>query len=423
MSNRRKSLHLFWRFPITVAGLVICSWLMWSAARVGAARLLSNYGVGIGSFDAANEAVGFSSDDPEVYSKRAAMFLNAGRAAIAADEFQQAVKLRPRDYLLWMEMGNAYDQANNTTEAIKAFQEATKLAPYYAHTHWQLGNLLLRAGRYDEAFSALRRAATSQTTLSPQLVDLTWGIYNGDAAAVEAVVQPQSSTARMALATYFAQHGKASDAIRLYRESRSASNTERQALLTALLSSNSFREAYEVWARNLKINKANYNAQSPSFIDGSFENEIRFDNPGFGWQIQSDIRQVQVSLDSREPSDGSRSLLIIWDGNPQPTTAIVSQLLLVEPQTRYQLSFDVRTKSLVTAGTPMVTVVDAGNRVDKLAQSIPFSENTNGWQKVSLSFETGKSTTAVLVSIQRQNCAMPLCPIFGQTWFDNFLLQ
>ncbi len=423
MSARRKKLHFVWRFPIVVAGLLICVGLMWSAVKVGAARLLSNYGAGVGSFDAVNEAIEFSSGDPEVYSARAALFLNAGQAAEAANQFRLAIKLRPRDYLLWMEMGNAYDQANKTDQAIRAFQEAAKLAPYYAHTHWQLGNLLLRAGKYDEAFSSLRRASISQPTLSPQLVDLTWGIYDGNAQAVEAVVQPQSSTARMALATYFARHGKATDAIRLFRESRSASYKERRALLAELLSANTFPEAYEVWSGDHRTIKTESGDASIKFIDGSFEGEIKFDDPGFGWQIQSAVEGVETSLDSREPSNGARSLLINWNGNPQPTTAIVSQLVIVAPQTRYQLSFDARARKLVTAGTPVVTVVDASNRGDKLAQSAPFSDSTNGWRKISLDFETGKTTNAVLIIVQRQNCAEPLCPIFGQTWFDNFVLQ
>jgi len=422
MNARRKSLHVVWRFCAAIIGLSLCAWLMWSAARVGAARLLSNYSA-TGLLEAADKAVSFSSGDPDAYLARASLFLNSGQAAIAVEEYRRAIKLRPRDYLLWMEMGNACEQAGDAAEAISSFQQAVRLAPHYAHTHWQLGNLLLRAGRYDDAFNSLRRAASSQPALAPQLIDLTWGIYNGDAVAVETIVQPQNSSSRMALAAYFAQHGKANDAIRLFRESRSSTDKERLELLTALLATNNFPEAYEVWSSGSKALKTEHNHLPAKVMDGSFEAEIKFDEPGFGWQIKSQVQAVQVSLDSRQPAAGSRCLLIHWNGNSQPATAVVSQIVLVEPRTRYRLSFDARARDMVTAGPPEVTVVDAGRRGERLAQSTPFSEATSDWQKVSLSFETGETTTAVLINIQRQGCAMPLCPIFGKTWFDNFVLE
>lgn len=422
MSTDRTGPRFIWRIAVALMGLLICTWLMWNATRVGAARILSKYGEGVGMSEPADQAIGLAPTDPEAYAARSAVFLNSGAFAKSASDLEQAIFFRPQDYGLWMQLANARDQAGDTTGALAAYGEAVSLAPHYAFPRWQLGNLLIRAGRYDEAFAELRRAAISQPSLAPQVIDLTWGIYRGDARAVEAVVEPQTSAARMALAIYFAQRGSAADAIRLFRESRAVSDPERRSLLMALLSARQFPESYQVWASNHQAIAHERRGQSAELIDGGFEGEIGLDDPGFGWQIKPDAQDVQFSLDSGGPSMGARSLLINWNGNPQ-RTAIISQLVLVEPRKQYQLSFDGRTRNLVTAGSPIVVVTDANEQTHKLAQSEPLPQNTNDWQKFSLRFESAETTRAIIITIERQPCTIALCPIFGQTWFDNFVLE
>lgn len=422
MNAGRSSSHFVWRFAVAVVGLLACSWLLWNATLVGATRLLAKHGAGADLIKPADQAVGISAADPESYVARANVLLNSGDAKAASADFEKAIALRPRDYQLWMQLGNARDQAGNTAGSLVAFGEAVKLAPYYAHTHWQLGNLLLRAGQYDDAFAELRRAAISQPAFLPQVIDLAWGIYNSDTRTVEAVIDPQTPAARMALAIYFAQRGKAADAIRLFRESRKVSDAERRSLLTALLAAKQFPESYEIWAGNHEAIAGERHNQVATFVDGGFESEIDLDDPGFGWQIKSDAQAVQFSLDSGEPSAGARSLLVNWNGNPQPP-AIISQLVLVESGKQYLLSFDARTKNLVTAAPPVVTVMDANAQNTKLAQSPPLPQGASNWQKFTLSFETAETTRAVLITLERQACTMDICPIFGQTWLDNFVLR
>jgi hypothetical protein len=228
----------------------------------------------------------------------------------------------------------------------------------------------------------------------------------------------------MALAVYFARRGKADDAIRLFRESSKVSDVERRSLLLALLASRQLPQAYEVWATLHDVGKDHRSLAE--LLDGGFESEIRLDDPGFGWQINPNAKAVQFSLDSGEPAGGARSLLVKWNGDSPPAREVISQIVLVEPRQHYQLSFEARTSNLITAGSPVVTVTDAKSQNiqnDKLAQSLPLPQGTSGWQKFSLTFETNETTRAVRIAIERQHCSMAVCPIFGQTWFDNFGLQ
>ncbi len=103
---------------------------------------------------------------------------------------------------------------------------------------------------------------------------------------------------------------------------------------------------------------------------------------------------------------------------------------------------------------PMITIVDA-NQYDPpvsqptgdtgaepidydsikfeppLAQSPPLPLNNNNWQDFSLQFTTSSTTTAVVISLQRQllsvrhqldEAKVPY-PIYGHIWLDKFSLN
>lgn len=391
------------------------------AALAGVSRLFSKYAAVAGRLDGADRAVGLSLSDPEAHLIRGALLKADNRLNEAIKEYEQAAALRPRDYVLWLELGLARDEAEKQAEAINAFKEAIILAPDYAEPHWQLGNVLLRAGRTDEAFLEMRRAAQSNHALLPQLIDLAWNIYNGDVPSVEHAAQPQSSAARLALARFAARHGKAADAARIFRTIENVLEEDRRAFLAELLAAREFNVAYEVWA-TMPGRSASHSGSG--FTDGGFEEQINFDEQGFGWRIARNLAQVRISIDKAQPHGGSSSLRLDWSGDSNPTSQIVSQIIPVEPNARYRLRFAVRTEELVTGGLPLIAIVDANARDSTtLAQSEPLPPNTAPWQERCVEFTCGKETQAVLVILRRQSCSSGTCPVFGRLWLDDFSLQ
>ncbi|HKX29388.1 MAG TPA: hypothetical protein VJ302_16950, partial [Blastocatellia bacterium] len=114
------------------------------------------------------------------------------------------------------------------------------------------------------------------------------------------------------------------------------------------------------------------------------------------------------------------SLRLDWNGDAQTSLPVATQRVLVKPEAHYRLSFWARHQNLVTGGLPGVVMVEAGGNKSPLSPFIPLSTGTNDWQKYSVEFMTGKTTRAILINLQRQNCTVVPCPIFGQTWFDDF---
>ena len=411
---------------IAAISLVACVLGVWVCGRAGRARLLSNhinYKDDAGLLASINEAIRLTPLDPEVHHARALVLWRMEQLPEAIREYESVVALRPRDYVPWFDLGITRDNNGDEEGALSAFKEAVRLAPHYGLPRWELGNLLLRMGQRDGAFTELRRAAMSDPKLIPDVIDIAWEAYRGDARAVRQAIQPQSPQARLALARFFANHEKTTEAMDLFRAAGNVSDQHRRALLAELLAAESFNEAHEVWSSGRDTSNGAGQSGSAAIIDGGFENGISLDDTAFGWQIARDVPAVHVSLDTHEPEAGMHSLRIDWGGNYNPSTPVVSQLVLVGPKMRYRLSFAARSEKLVTGGLPMVAVVDASGDESSLSQSVLLPRGTSGWQKYSIEFTTAEAARAARITIRRQDCTTTPCPVFGRTWFDDFSMR
>src|SRR5207237_4256095 len=119
--------------------------------------------------------------------------------------------------------------------------------------------------------------------------------------------------------------------------------------------------------------------------DGGFEEPIAVGQPGFGWQITPSVANVTMSVDTNEHQSGSRSLRIDFRGNSNATSPLLNQLVLVEPHTRYRLSFAALSKDLVSAAAPAVTITDASDPKNAvMTESPPLRSDVAGWRDFTI---------------------------------------
>lgn len=412
------------RLLAAAPALVLCLWGIWVAGSDGLSRIFSQYASLTSVMTAADQSVLLAPSDPEAHFARGLAATNAGALDEAIREYERAVALRPRDYYLWLVLADVRDQSGDQDGALAASREAVRLAPFYAKPRWQLGNLLFRAGNMDEAFAELRHAASSDPTLLPAVIDLAWGSSQQNVQFVEATIQPQTDASRLALARFFARHGKSADAVRYFRAAGVVSDKERVSLLNDLLAARQYRDAYDVWLSGHQSLVEENGKSIASIIDGGFEKTLNLEDKGFGWQLSRDASNLTFSIDAAEPREGARSLRLDWKGDYNPVLPVLTQLLLVEPKTHYRLRFAARAQGIVTGGLPFVSVKDPGSKDDRpLGQSKALPQGTSPWSDYTIEFTTGNDTSAILISLQRLNCGGGPCPIFGNLWLDDFSLQ
>lgn len=363
----------------TIIGVLLCLFLIQASARFGLSRLLTRYALISNSVSVANEAVELSPSDPEAHRARAAILNRLQMPGEAVKSLETAATLRYRDDYLWIELGNTKEELGNTTGALAAMDQAVRCAPHYAHTHWQRGNLLLRMGRPDEAFAELKEATAANQTYFPNLMDLAWGVSRGDLKAAQDLIGIKN-------------------------------DSERNAWVRFLFASKAFREAGELSGLS-----------NSSILNGGFEEPLILNETGFGW-IVSPEHKNRLAIDVSEKLEGAKSLQINLDGNWPPGTALLSQIVIVDPETSYRLSFAVKTKDLVTGGPPVITVSDAANN-ELFGKSEILPTATSPWTTLSFEFTTLPNSQAAVIRLQRNNCDSSPCPIFGTLWLDQFHIE
>jgi len=371
------------------------------------------------SLEVAQKATQLTPKDAQAHFAEGAVLSSLNRPAESVVALERAVALRPADYSLWLQLGLLQDQLGETDTALAAFNEGVSLAPFYAQPRWLRGNLLLRAGQYDSAFKDLSQAAKSNPQLLPSLIDLAWNLSKANPNLTEQWAEIKTDQRRIAFARFLARHGRPKDCIAQLRAAGLVSEDVRRQLTEELITNGAFEEAFELW--KVPQDGVTENERSmPAIYDGGFEAPLTFDAVGFQWHPRV-LKGVTLSLDSSQPHSGSKNLRIDFSGDSNPGSELVSQLILVEPSSRYQINFASRSEEIVTGGLPLVVVTDAKGDRKRLGQSALLDQGigTGNWRLSTFEFTSGATTTAVTVSLQRQNCSSSPCPIFGSISLDS----
>lgn len=387
--------------------------------RDGLSRLAAKDALDHELMASADEAVSLNRTSPEAYYARASLYRKSGHTPEAIKDLERAADLSRGDHFLRLELGYTRYQAGDIKGATLDFEAATQLAPFYAQPRWYLGNMLLQAGRVDEGFAELRRAAKSDPAYLTDTIQLATEAFGGDPSAIVKAVNPESSQTRLALERYFIQQDNIPAAMELFRAGKDMPPADLHALLSELLTAKRFADAYEVWLETTASVDRPTSKDAPSISNGGFEGEINSGAMGFDWQLGRLQETTRVSRDSKEFYGGGHSLRLDYDGDSNPTTSVVSQLVLVEQNKNYRLSFAAQTKDMVTGGLPLITITDAADG-HVLAKSRALPEGTTSWRNYELDCKTAPDTRAVVIGIQRVACSSNPCPAFGRVWFDDF---
>jgi hypothetical protein len=159
-------------------------------------------------------------------------------------------------------------------------------------------------------------------------------------------------------------------------------------------------------------------------VDGmtnaGFENEIT--NRGFDWRYtpdQKDKWSIRRSMTSA--ADGTYCLTIRFEGKENITFANLYQIVPVNPEARYVLTYKWRSRDLTTDQGPFVDIYGYG--CDGLYAKGPMMLGTHGWQKQDIEFAAPKGCHSVVVRLQRRPSRRFDSKIAGRLWLDDFKLE
>ncbi|HUK90469.1 MAG TPA: carbohydrate binding domain-containing protein, partial [Blastocatellia bacterium] len=261
-------------------------------------------------------------------------------------------------------------------------------------------------------------------------------------------VVPNDPASQILFARFLADQGRPVEAARVFKNVDPAARLESgqtPAFIDLLMSDGTPALARSVWANQSGVDPTG----APIVWDGGFESSPAATPSLFEWRLR-ETKYARISVDRQAAHNGSRSLKIEFAGID--TTRLdgeITQTIVLNPATRYRLSFYVKTDSLVSPEGPRVAVGLPGS--DWHVVSSPIPTGSEGWTMMSFSFTTpagseasSKSGTAgaaagatsspapavvpnererslaAVLSIVRKPAFSYDDPTHGTIWFDDF---
>lgn len=342
----------------------------------------------------------------------------------AVKSYEEAVRNAPNDYRYWLELGRAYEQIENFEKAEKAFQRAVAVAPNYSNIHWQLGNFYLRRGREDEAFAELGKSAEGSVVYREQVFSVIWDYYEKDKTKLEQLADGKPDM-RGGLAKFYAVRELPEDSLRIWNtlseEDKMRNQDIARLIAQALYDKRFYRSAIE-FIRQLGIEPQ---AQAGVVQNGGFEAPIAADakDTFFSWRYNRK-EKIEINTDPLKKKEGNKSLRMTFNGFTGIEIKNLLQIVTVESNKKYRLTFWVKTENLKSGGTPLIEIVNANDEkiIKPVTPNTPFPSGTQDWTLVTVEFIAPENAQAIAIRIDRAYCG-DACPIIGTVWLDDFKLE
>jgi len=192
--------------------------------------------------------------------------------------------------------------------------------------------------------------------------------------------------------------------------------------LDFLLDHDQIQSAGRVWG-DLQRTGAIPRSLAPSgetlLYNGSFATSPL--NTGFDWRVND---SPDLIYDFADPSAyrGGNCLRIEFALGRNAEYDLLNQVVVVEPETRYELTAYVRSDNLTSESGPRLRIVEMGCENCEA----PTSDSTVGttpWHPVTVAFTTRPRAEAVRVSFWRPQDQTYHRDITGTVWLDNVTLR
>lgn len=334
--------------------------------------------------------------------------------------FEKIVRLSPNDYLWWIQLGRAYEEAGKANQAEQAFLKAIDIAPNYTYPHWQIGNFYLREDKPVEAFKELKKAADNNDAYREQIFSIAWDYYDQDTEKLEAIVS-DSSDSRAGLARFYAAKERPRKSLQVWNtltNDEKKKNEQIARLIAQAFYDKRFLLSSVEFVNQLGIEK---NVRAEAVSNGGFEDDINnSDQTYFSWKIIP-TEKMRVALNPIKKHSGKKSLQVSFNGFDKVEINNIFQTIAVKPDVKYQLSFWVKTENLKSAGNPKLDILSFTDG-QIIASSATFADGTTDWKKYEINFTTPANAEGISVRTARSYCGEK-CPLFGTFWYDDFELK
>ncbi len=337
-------------------------------------------------------------------------------AAKAVEEFQDATALSPHNYLLWLDLGKAFERKGDAEKSIAALERSLELAPNYAMTQWVLGNALLRQGETTEAVTLILRSAERETRYADPAANAMWQLASGDIASVEMYLA-SSPNVRSKLIPILSREKKIDEALRIWKTldpiaTKSELVDIGRTLYHQLIEAKRFRDALSVISA---VSTGPISGHAPGMLrNGGFEEREQPEfKTVFDWRF-ADGAEPRIGLSEGQKRAGSFSLLLSFPAN-STSFRNVSLFAAAEPGMTYAFEIFYRSE-LDTKASLKWEIVNAADG-KRIGITEPVVRTTE-WGQISAGFTMPDSADGIEIRLISE-CPQGVCNFAGNVWFDD----
>ena len=344
----------------------------------------------------------------------------------ALQQLSSAALLSPYDAQAWLDVGAALELQGKIDQAEACLRRADFLAPNLPASQWTIANFFLLRGNVDEAFRHFRVVLSGTNTYTAAIFNTAWKASNDPKQILDELI-PSQGLRQFDYLYYLLGRQRWVEAQDVW--TRIAASPEKFGADLArsyidVLCFNLHRpdQAYQVWSDLLKkglIQPTEDAASQTLIFNGHFEQDPT--NLGFDWRIIP-MEGVYAGLDETTYRSASHSLLIQFSGKANVDYRNVYQLVRVQPNHPYRLSWSMKTEGISTDSGLRMEVRDLydPHALDQFSDSLIGT--TEGWSTSAMDFKTGPKTELIMVIVARVPSAKLDNQIAGKAWVDDVSL-
>ena len=293
---------------------------------------------------------------------------------------------------------------------------------------WTTGNHYLLTNRAEKAFPYFRRLLD----MDPAYLEATIRVClraTRDPQEIYTGVIPQGKDAsgRFAFLMFLSSSSDYENAMRIWGQmisgpDRSPELSMVTPFLDFLIDHNQIQDATLVWSdlEHAGVIPPPQPSETGDLLhDGGFEAPPL--NSGFDWRT-SDSPDLDIDFSDSSPYKGAKCLRVKFVVGRNADYDLVNQVVLVKPNTRYQLTAYVRSDNLTSASGPRLRVLEMGCDSCTVRTSDPTVGSTE-WHPVEVAFTTQAQTQAVKISFWRPQDQLSHADITGTVWLDEVSLR
>ena len=336
------------------------------------------------------------------------------RSDMAVPMYKSAVTLNPHIAEYWLDLASAYAAVGAPEQQEQALNRAVEVEPRTPLILQQAATAFVVRGELKKAFKLFRSALEGDPSEDEPTITLCWqAAHNVDAMKDVLPRTPQAYFVFLSLLISeqndIAAQKTWSDLISL---SQRFPLQLARPYLDYLVMQRQFEAVRAAWVDLAKVD-VDFRRYLPSaenlIVNGSFEEPLL--NMGFDWRY-ADRSDAKFALDGEQARQGSRSLLVSFDGEALVDIG-VSQLIALDANTRYSFRAYVKSDNIFAAHGPRFVISTVDTRSSLLLTDELLG--TSAWKQVGGTFATDPTTRMVLLKVMR---APGAGRITGRFWID-----